>query len=1090
MKLSNKQVFALALILSMGLKVTTAKADSIPGYIGSQSFRLTDDRDMANLIYARDNSRDEFKRAEDARASLQDQAQRLERRSVEIKNETERLNAEITSLKQDKTLAEEKLATLNQNPEANQAEIDKTKASIDRLDLLINRDTQSLSQLKLELGNVNPQLDRVSRDLEMASRRAADAARKYENINNQTMAFERQLVSDIQRINREGANRGGYDGNTDGAQLATSLGNREGSNDGSSDGNSSGTRDGINRDYNRGLEVGENEGAARAAMDGQNDGTILGTKDGNLSAGNREGNLAGIKRADKSDAAIVGSNQGKKAGMDRAISTGRINGEATAEKETTNKFESGNLNQVELKGAFAGSFEKRSPRYPGDFNGSNFHPETFANREILKKAYADGYIYSYRDLTERSYLNSIDANYNRAYEYSFRDAYQSALNKTYTEYFEKGRGLADARAYERDYPIVKNKFYQVYFNQFDQNPNKSSSDYISAYSGSEKNGYLKQYENIRSVNFDREELATFNANIESQTTEAKARRVTEVTKVYNENAILQYVSSEMFDGGILQVAKLDGIFQPQETTLHNVVIKNFGFKDAKNVRVKIGLGAEVMLPSIPARSMVKIIGAGTSQIPNVAIGANAKISLKVLAATTSDDAIEAIHFDNRKASELKSSDVKSTQVTYPIIFGSIGMSSQLLKDKRSQLNVKLANVSKRNYIGDMQIVLNANSQNPIIAKEFSKINSLNLGSSVELSDAEILVTSDSDIYRPLSISASIMLNGVKVGELLENLSVMAKAQYYDKGKLPVVIVDSSKSLNDLLDVIADLGGTEKVSVLDLTLTDLNSAVLNAGLNAKLAVVVDDEKSSVTTALNTLFSKSKNSSFVLSNINGDSLAVARTLSSFKDNQILNLDKRTILFNNPYRASVAGMSVFVATRPEGLVDTLSIAELFATTSQEMIGRIKKEINRTSFFTPSNLIKAYSLRTLAEILNINIAYDKSGHVFSRDKKWVEMIKNDSTLFINQLKVETKGGVTEEKLSTILSAIAMKDFVKAAINDFHDISKNMMSKISNATGDVLSMMEDNYKKSLKDFNKDLYNKVYEKVSIQRPFYIEQNQE
>jgi hypothetical protein len=36
------------------------------------------------------------------------------------------------------------------------------------------------------------------------------------------------------------------------------------------------------------------------------------------------------------------------------------------------------------------------------------------------------------------------------------------------------------------------------------------------------------------------------------------------------------------------------------------------------------------------------------------------------------------------------------------------------------------------------------------------------------------------------------------------------------------------------------------------------------------------------------------------------------------------------------------------------------------------------------------------------------------------------------------------------------------------------------------LNNMEDDFKKSLKNFNKDLYNKAYEKASIHRPFYIE----
>jgi hypothetical protein len=126
------------------------------------------------------------------------------------------------------------------------------------------------------------------------------------------------------------------------------------------------------------------------------------------------------------------------------------------------------------------------------------------------------------------------------------------------------------------------------------------------------------------------------------------------------------------------------------------------------------------------------------------------------------------------------------------------------------------------------------------------------------------------------------------------------------------------------------------------------------------------------------------------------------------------------------------------------------------------------------------------MAEVLCINKAYEASGGVFSRDKKWAEMIGNDKTLFINVLKDASSGDVTEAKLSTVLPAIAVKDTLSNAMSSAEGISSAMVQKIQNATDKVLDNMEEGFKKSLKKFNKDLYNRAYEQASIHRPFEID----
>ncbi len=126
------------------------------------------------------------------------------------------------------------------------------------------------------------------------------------------------------------------------------------------------------------------------------------------------------------------------------------------------------------------------------------------------------------------------------------------------------------------------------------------------------------------------------------------------------------------------------------------------------------------------------------------------------------------------------------------------------------------------------------------------------------------------------------------------------------------------------------------------------------------------------------------------------------------------------------------------------------------------------------------------MAEVMCLNKAYDESGGIFTRNKKWAQIISDDETLFINVLKAASKGSVNEEKLSVVLPAIAMKDTLSNAMNDEDRISHDIKREIQKTTNKVLSNMEEGFNKSLKSFNRDLYNKVYEKVSIHRPFPID----
>lgn len=1069
--------------LMIAVAIGVVQADVVPGYIGNQSFRLTDDPELNNVNRRAEDAKVDVARAEQAQAQIGDQVRVLEQQSKTLTERMNTLTAEAASLKNVKASLVAKLEELKKTPEANAESINALQKEIDSLDAQIQEKNKLAGQAKLEVGPVNVRLDQVRNDFNLAGRKAEDARQRMQMAARQRDEYRDELVLAIKKINNEGARVGQSDGGMDGADMSYRLGNDRGNVDGSGDGQSQGTVDGQDRFYRRGAEQGERDGSSRARIDGQRDGTIEGTNNGNSSAGNREGRVAGIKRADGSNAATVGIDQGKKAGLERAVSTGKVDGRNNGESETTRKLESGELNSVNLNGSFAGSFQRRSPDYPGDFNGPNYKPNINHSKDIMRRAFADGYVFTYRQYTRFEFQRRIDTDYNQRYDVAYKAAYDSAVNRDYPAYYDQGRREADARAYNRDYPLVKAEAYRVAFAQFDSSPNRGSAEFKGSYSSAEALAYNQRYEDIRRANFDKVELETFNANIAAQTEIYRQKRISEVSAIYNGNAVLQFVSSDMLDGGIKGVALLDGVFQPGETTNHNVVLRNFGFKEASNVSVILEGGKNVKLPSIPARSIVTIKGAAQGSV-NSALSTVFRSALRVVSPLNSQDAVEGRHFDKINSGILKDADQKTARVAYPLSLAGLSLESQLLKGTKNKLRIALTNNSKRAYIGELKVKLETNSQNGIITKEFSPVSSL--ATTATLSDAEILVDSEQDAYRDLAISARIEQNGVVIGVLPQDFITMAKAQFTDKGKVPVLVANTDLELNDFLDALQALGGSDKVSILDLSLQSLNAGVIANGLSQKVLVVLDNTDSTSMKSLNAFLGKSKSSTFVLIDDANAGLKNIQSLSSMKDASKLLFGKRSVHFTNPHRATgVLKSSALIQSTLRGFTADLALAQSLALTAPELLAELKAKVSPENFNTPNDTIKVYSLKALSEVLAINVAYDESGGIFSRDKKWAKMIEEDGSLFHNALKAASAGDVVVSKLPFVLSAIAMKETLSSAMSRGDGISRDMKLKIQNATNGVLKDMEDSFEKSLKKNFKETYNKAYANKAAHNPFFI-----
>ncbi len=375
---------------------------------------------------------------------------------------------------------------------------------------------------------------------------------------------------------------------------------------------------------------------------------------------------------------------------------------------------------------------------------------------------------------------------------------------------------------------------------------------------------------------------------------------------------------------------------------------------------------------------------------------------------------------------------------------------------------------------------------PLITKEFSEVTKLASNTSSLLSDAEVLVSSDNDVYRDLSFSASIELDGVILGRLSSDLLAMAKAPFFDKGKLPVIVANSEKNLSAFLDVLSKMGGSEKVSVLDMSLLSLNSQVLNAGLPGKILLVVDDETSAQVKVLNTFFSKSLNAAILFIDQSNSSLRTALTLPVLKDASSVLWNNKSVVFSNPLRATgVTKSMAFIQTTFDSFEDLISLGQNLTLSGSELIANMKKEINRTSFFTPNDTVRTFNLKALAEILNINTAYDLSGGIFGKDSKIAKLIDKDGNLLVNQLKASAAAGVSEASLSTILPAISMRDTILSSINFYGDISKKIKGSIKTTLESIMRNLESSYKSQLKKLDNTLSSNAYNKAMIQRPFAI-----
>lgn len=1012
---------------------------------------------------------------------------KVEAKKVEIGQlEAELKKAQDTSLVARKNLEEAQKPLERKRAElvaleSRSQQIDTKLAEILKLE---QNSQQRENQILSELNRQKTELLQLIKRLDEAERRMAETSRTFNQ-------YREDLIRSIDQVNREGYINGERDGDIDGTELSRNMGRDIGLSDGRSDGLRDGERAGRERDYNRGSQVGEIEGSERGRFEGDRDGRIQGTDAGHIDAGNREGKVAGIQRAEKSDAVLVGTKQGETDGLNRAIKKGMEVGSLRGEGEAVALYENSDLKQAEIKGEFLGAFERRTPSMPSNYQGPRFNPNRPASKEVFRRAYYDGYAFKYRDEVYAEFIRRIDADYNQSYDTHYQGNYRSAVEREYRDTYEDGRRSQDQRAYAREYSPARNRAFDISFKEISANPNRQDTTYKTAYRSMEAHAYSEKYEEIRSTTYTKVEAQTFDKNIAQKTEEFRQKRLAEVKAIYENHPVAEYVSSSIQDGGISNVARLDGVYMPGERILRTIVIKNYGKKDLVGAKAQFVSGEDIALPNIPARSITTIVNGAMSTISlSEKNGALYKDHMRVQLAPSSKDPVQLRHYEDLGKNLLKALDTKDIRVQYPLQLSALSLSDAFaLINKKQNLKVQVSNISKRAYSEAITIDLKTNGN--IIAKPFNTLNGLQVGS-VNLSDAELLVASEKETYVPLRISADIKIQGVKVGELALPLDLMARAPYVEKAGKAVIVTNSNVNAQDLLQVLDLVGGIEAVSVLDLALGNLNQTVVTNGLQDKAAILVDDGQGSVTKLTEALVINSKNSLFVHADQNAQSLKVARAFGAFKDNQSFPFTlaqtkaERRMYFTNPHRTQIKGMTMHVQSSLEAAVSDLEIFKPFADANATIVQNLKNQVNRSNFFAPQRNIQIAAIKSLGEVMNISVAYDESGGIFNRDKKWIKLLENDGNMIHNLMKANANGSLSEATAGIHLAAIAYKDIVGNSLSYYKPVSGDMKLKVRSTTKDILENMEDNFKKNLKKFDRGLYDNAYEKFSLHRPYTID----
>ena len=313
-----------------------------------------------------------------------------------------------------------------------------------RIQTLTTENTKLREEIPLlitKVGEITHDLDKLTAEVTVLS---SDVTRignivtqqevGYANEQNLFKKLEEQLIEDVLSANRMGYAKSRSDGQRDGIEVARVVGDDLGERNGKAEGQARGITDGRAREYTRGKEQGEKEGALKGREDGLAQGDQRGREEGHQLAGTKEGEAAGLARAESSDAAQVGRRLGLQEGVQQARVEGERRGRGAGEAEAIQQMENRPLSSEVVRGPFAGTFANKLnlPAFPGA-RGNYRNDESGHSRRIIRLAYIAGYSVGYDRAAEEVYYANIEAIYTEAYNRFYQVNYQAAVNQAYPD---------------------------------------------------------------------------------------------------------------------------------------------------------------------------------------------------------------------------------------------------------------------------------------------------------------------------------------------------------------------------------------------------------------------------------------------------------------------------------------------------------------------------------------------------------------------------------------------------------------------------------------------------------------------------------
>ncbi|MBI2520776.1 MAG: hypothetical protein HYV97_10180 [Bdellovibrio sp.] len=962
-----------------------------------------------------------------------------------------------------------------------------------------------VGDLTRDLDKLTAEVTTLSQDVTRIGNIVTQQEVGYANEQNLFKRLEDQLIEDVLSANRMGYAKSRSDGQRDGIEVARVVGDELGERNGKAEGESRGSVDGRAREYARGKEQGEKEGAIKGREDGLAQGEQRGREEGHQLAGAKEGEAAGLARAESSDAAQVGRRLGLQEGVQRARVEGERRGRGAGEAEAIQQMENRQIRNEVIRGPFAGTFANKLnlPAFPGA-RGTYRNDESGHSRRIIRLAYIAGYSVGYDRAAEEVYYANIESIYTESYNRFYQTTYQAAVNRAYPEAFRQGKDEQFRKAWQREFDIYYRQTFEASRADALARPDRNSAVFKNAYKAKETATFEARYLQIRNSSLEAAARETFNQNIAAETEKARQRRLQEVNEIYQRFAVVKFQSANITDIGNELVGINDNVYMPGESIAHNVTITNYSDVAAKGLTLTNAQGEKFVLEDVPARATVTVLGAGKSVLDaNARLGKayNITAGLK-MDLTSSETQIQGRHFESAAQNLLKGQITSQVTAQLPVQVTGLTLSNPLILNHPSQVVTQLQNISSRTISGPITINLDSSAGRTIFTQTYANLDTL--AAQATLNQAEVLINRPEMIFQELDFSLALYKNGVLLGRISNVARDYVKAPYVERSGRPVVVLNSTGrfSREFFKDIAGDLGGIDQVSILDLAGGAFHQNILERQLAGKTVYVINDRSNSLVALLDkALNTKNLMFAFVSNETNRGALDEAQGRLEHLANATkipFDLDGQVVQIVSSSPEVVTDLSVttsLIEVDIQNLEVVSKLENLLKLTNDELLSEIARKVTADGYFSANSetkmLLKVAGLRNLEEAETLADVYDRSlgaRHFLFfklRDKSYLKRVKEDANLFVNKMKAKLDSAPQNEKLAVALAAYAVQNASEEALNGEFGFSKairKMRKAYEKSFDGLLDKAEKVLKSQLKNIKKP-HKKAAEQANLFRPF-------